>query len=260
MLTPRTGLGVGVVWGIVLAGSLAAFAAGEQGQVCAVPEAVEYSDAALPHVAASLKAGQPVRIVIVGSGSSVAGAANKTLQVYPERLAGELAKRFPEGRFEIVNLARRGQLADDMAGRFAKEVLTLRPALVIWQTGTVDAVRGVDLGSFGHTLGDGIEILESHGTDVILMDMQYSPHTSTALNVRPYRDYMRWVAQNRAVLLFDRYAMMKYWEEADIIDFSDPSKAHQAKDADLVHGCIAYLLAEMIHTAVAQALDSAAKP
>ncbi|HLI11479.1 MAG TPA: SGNH/GDSL hydrolase family protein [Alphaproteobacteria bacterium] len=217
---------------------------------CAVPDELSYSNVAMPQVAARLKAGEPVPIVVMGSGSSAGYGLTQADAAYPARLVHELEARFPHGRFTLANLSRRGQLAAEMERRIATEVVAMRPALVIWQTGTVDAVRSVDLGSFAQTINDGIDILDKHDIDVILMDMQYSPHTSTTLNEEPYRDNMRWISQSRSVMLFDRYGIMHEWGETGVIDFSDTSKADMVRDDNTVHACIAYLLAEMIETAV----------
>lgn len=227
-------------------------------ELCVIPDALEYSEFTLPHVAARIKANQLVRIVVMGSASSVGTSA--VSNAYPDRLAQELAKRIPKVKFDVVNLSKRGLLSSDMERRFSREIYGEQPALVIWQTGTVDAVKGIDVDNFGHTLAKGLEGLHDHGIDVILMDMQYSPHTSTALNVGPYMDYMRWQSQLHSAILFERYAMMKYWEEADVIDFSSPSRADQTKYDDIVHGCIAHLLAEMIENAVKPELEAGTKP
>ena len=221
---------------------------------CAVPAALSEPDFPLEHVAAKLKSDELVSIVVMGSGSSAGMGASAVSNAYSERLDIELRKRFPKGKFKVVNLSKRGQLAADMVSRFSNEVARESPALVIWQTGTVDAVRAVDLTQFGRTLEAGLDELGRHGSDVILMDMQYSPYTSTALDVSQYRDYMRWAAQDRGTTLFDRFAMMQLWTETGVINFTNPAKSEQARYADLVHGCIAYLLAAMIESAVAPEL------
>ncbi len=218
--------------------------------ICEVPEEMGTTELPLPHVAAKLNAGEVVRIVVIGSGSSAGMGASSAAKAYPERLAGELAKIYPAGKFAVLNLSKRGQLASEMKRHFAADVAADHPALVIWQTGTVDAVRAVDLGSFGEELGDGIDELRKLGADVILMNMQYSPHTTTALDTTPYRDYMRWAMQSRSAILFHRYSMMKYWVEEGVLDFSSTSKAEQAKNDDLAHDCIAYRLAKEIESGV----------
>ena len=51
-------------------------------------------------------------------------------------------------------------------------------------------------------------------TDVILMNLQYSPRTETMISAPPYLDNMRVVAQQHDVPLFDRFAIMRQWNDA----------------------------------------------
>ncbi|MGO8867952.1 MAG: SGNH/GDSL hydrolase family protein [Alphaproteobacteria bacterium] len=256
-MRPGYGLGLAAALFLVLGG--AAAEGFDPETTCAVPEEVAGTELPLPHVAAKLKAREAVHIVVIGSGSSSGLGASSLAEAYPARLTRELVKLFPDGKFELINLSKRGQLASEMEARFATEVAAAHPALVIWQTGTADAVKGVDLGSFGEVLETGIDKLRALDADVILMNSQYSPHTLTALDTEPYRDYMRWAVQSRSAILFHRYTMMKYWVEEGVIDFSSPSKADQTKNDDLVHGCIAYRLARLIESAVKSGAEDDAK-
>ena len=52
-----------------------------------------------------------------------------------------------------------------------------KPALVVWQTGTVDAMQSVDPDQFSAALDQGINIARSAGADVVLVNAQYSPRT-----------------------------------------------------------------------------------
>ena len=45
-----------------------------------------------------------------------------------------------------------------------------KPDLVIWQAGTVDAMRGVETDTFRNELQDGVETLQNGGADVVLMN------------------------------------------------------------------------------------------
>ena len=257
---PGYGLGLAAALFLVLGGTAVAAAEGfDPETTCAVPEEIAGAGLPLPHVAAKLKAREAVRIVVIGSGSSAGLGASSLAEAYPMRLTRELGRLFPDAKFELVNLSKRGQPASEMEARFETEVAAAHPALVIWQTGTVNAVKGVDLASFGQVLETGIDKLRALDADVILINSQYSPHTLTALDTEPYRDYLRWAVQSRSAILFNRYAMMEYWVEQGVIDFSSSSKADQARNDDLVHGCIAYRLARQIESAVKSGAGDDAK-
>ena len=132
-----------------------------------------------------------------------------------------------------------------------RNVVPEKPTLVIWQTGTVDAVRSVDPSDFGDALIAGIDLMHYKGADVILMDMQYSTATASVVNYPPYIDYMRRIAASRQVMLFDRYEIMQFWVTSGVTSFVATSKVKQQADAEFVHRCIGRLLARMIKAAVA---------
>ena len=75
---------------------------------------------------------------------------------------------------------------------------------MIWQTGTVDAMRSVDPDDFRTAVDEGVAALREAGTDVILINLQYSPRTESMVSAPPYLDNMRVVAQDYEVPLFDR--------------------------------------------------------
>jgi hypothetical protein len=116
--------------------------------------------------------------------------------------------------------------------------------LVIWQTGTVDAMRSIDPDDFRAAVDDGVAALQSAGTDVILMNLQYSPRTETMISAAPYIDNMRVVAQQHDVPLFDRFAVMRHWNEAG--DFDLFSASHGLDLAKRVHDCLGRGLSKFV--------------
>jgi hypothetical protein len=119
-----------------------------------------------------------------------------------------------------------------------------KPNLVIWQTGTVDAIRRVELEEFRAALEDGVETLQAGGTDVILMNMQYSPRTESMISDGPYFDEMRAVAQQRDIPLFDRFAIMRYWSDEGAFDFYAAGKSNGL--AQRVHDCLGRAIAALV--------------
>ena len=79
------------------------------------------------------------------------------------------------------------------------------------------------------------------------MNMQYSPRTETMLNVSTYAEVMRWVAEQRDILLFDRLAIMHYWSDEGIFDLYAPTNGYAM--AHQVHECIGRALATQIISA-----------
>jgi len=131
-----------------------------------------------------------------------------------------------------------------VAAGLAKLVAERKPNLVVWQTGTVDALRSIDPDDFRVAVNDGVAALQSAGTDVVLMNLQYSPRTETMISVGPYLDNMRLVAQQRDAPLFDRFAVMRHWNEAG--DFDLFSASHGVELAKRVHECLGRALSKFV--------------
>jgi hypothetical protein len=118
---------------------------------------------------------------------------------------------------------------------------------VIWQAGTFDALSGVEADTFSADLAAGVAGINAAGADVVLLDMQYSPHTAAMLDVTAYADVMRWVAQEHGALLFDRLAIMRHWNEEGTFDLYAATKKYDM--ARKVHDCIGKALAFQIISA-----------
>jgi DNA-binding transcriptional LysR family regulator len=116
--------------------------------------------------------------------------------------------------------------------------------LVIWQTGTYEALRGTDPEEFRAAVSDGVEKLQNGGVDVVLMNMQFSPRTESVVAVGAYADAIRWVAREREVPVYDRLAIMRHWYDAGQFDLYVATK--DMKTARAVHDCIGRTLASSI--------------
>ena len=116
--------------------------------------------------------------------------------------------------------------------------------MVIWQTGTVDAMRSVDPDDFRGAVDEGVVALQNAGADVVLVNLQYSPRTETMISAPPYLDNMRVVAQQHDVPLFDRFAIMRHWNDAG--DFDLFSTVHGTDMAKRVHACLGRALSKFV--------------
>ena len=147
----------------------------------------------------------------------------------------------------VVNMAldlHSKKTAEEVAAGFAKLVEDKKPTLVIWQTGTVDAMRSIDPDDFRAAVADGVAALQKAGTDVILMNLQYSPRTESMISGPPYLDNMRVVAQQHDVPLFDRFAIMRQWNDSGDFDFF--SASHGPELAKRVHDCLGRALSTFL--------------
>lgn len=210
---------------------------------CQVAAHLVHPDFAMPHVASAL-AHKQLDIVVMGTASSSLGGAQGASKAYPARLQVALAKRFPELKVKVNSYAQPRETAAEMERGLANVIAQSKPNLVVWQTGTADAIRGVDPEDFRVALEEGTDTVLSAGIDLIFMNMQYSPRTESMIALGAYADAMRLVAMQHEVVLFDRNAIMKYWNEVGTFDLSAATKKQDV--AERVHNCIGEMLADVI--------------
>ena len=134
--------------------------------------------------------------------------------------------------------------AAEVAAGFVKLLEGKKPTLVIWQTGTVDAMRSVDPDDFRGAVDEGVAALQKAGADVILMNLQYSPRTETMISAPPYLDNMRVVAQQHDVPLFDRFAIMQQWNDSGDFDLFSASPGLEL--VKRVHDCLGRALSKFV--------------
>jgi hypothetical protein len=201
--------------------NVAALAAEE----CEVPPSFIASDSDLTRAAKSIKSQHRLDIAVVGTGSSALPGPDGEKFAYPARLQDALQRMLPGNDIKVVAHVTARQTTAEMAAELKKILAEEKPALVVWQAGTFDAVKA----------------------DVDLMNMQYSPRTETMLAVATYADIMRWVAQEHGALLFDRLAIMRFWNDQGTFDLYAATKKYDM--AQKVHDCIGRALASQIISA-----------
>jgi hypothetical protein len=242
-MTPKLVLGL-----IMLAGlSTAAPALAEDApESCEVPEYLLTSESSLTKVADALKSGHSLDILVIGSRSSTINSAGNTSEIsaYPGRLQVALSQKLPSIAVNVAVEIQAKKTAEEVAPGLRKLMEGKKPTLVIWQTGTVDAMRSVDPEDFRAAVDEGVVALQEAGADVILMNPQYSPRTETMISASPYLDNMRVVAQQHEVPLFDRFAIMRHWNESGEFDLF--SAFHGVELAKRVHNCLGRALAQFV--------------
>jgi hypothetical protein len=229
---------------MVLTGCLAAtpLYAQDAPQSCEVPPYLLTSESALPKVADAVKEGRELNILVVGSRSSTINASEAS--AYPARLQAMLKEKLPSTTVNVSVELLVKKTAEEVASGFVKLLEDKKPTLVIWQTGTVDAIRSIDPDDFRNAVGEGVAALQRAGADVVLMNLQYSPRTETMISAPPYLDNLRVVAQEHDVPLFDRFAIMHQWNDQG--DFDLFSASHGTELAKRVHDCLGRALSKFV--------------
>jgi len=228
-----------------------AAAAAPQAPDCSVPSELVEDDPRLPELAEHLRQKHPITIVVIG-GASTAGMAsgNAAEYAYPQRLQAALKRLYPDVPVTVVNKGVARQTTQEMIDRFPRDVYALSPTLVIWETGTFDAARGVDVDVFAAALESGLAELREHKLETMLINMQYSRNTASVINFMPYLEAMQHIADVDGVYLFRRFEMMKYWAENGIFSFGEVPAERRTELARQVYQCLADRLADAIAYAI----------
>jgi hypothetical protein len=212
---------------------------------CEVPDYLLASESTLPKVADAIKSGHSLDILVIGSRSSTINTTSASeASAYPGRLQALLKEKLPSLTVNVSVEIQAKKTAEEVAAGMVKLIEGKKPTLVIWQTGTVDAMRSTDPEDFRGGVDEGVVALQEAGADVILMNPQYSPRTETMISAPPYLDNMRVVAQQHDVPLFDRFGIMRHWNESG--DFDLFSTFHGIELAKRVHDCLGRALSQFV--------------
>jgi len=223
--------------------ALASPAWAEMPGACQVAEQLIERDFPLPKVMRALAA-KRLDILVLGAGSSQLPGPNGVKNAYPARLQAALAEHFPDVAVKVTTDVKSRHTADQMVKTLIPALGAAKPALMIWQTGTVDAMQSIDTDQFKAALDSGISIARSAGADVILVNAQYSPRTESMIALGTYAEIMRWVALQQEVPIFDRFSIMKLWADFGTFDLYSATK--KLDIAEHVHDCIGRLLADLV--------------
>ena len=250
-MRPARVLGLALLAAIVAAGPVRAE---DAPQGCDVPASLLETESPLPKVEAAAKARQPLDILVIGSRSSTIGSSDTTGIAYPSRMQVALKDRLSQLAVNVSVEIQAKKTAEEVVSGFVKLMEGKSPTLVIWQTGTVDAMRSIDPDDFRNAVDEGVVALQKAGADVILINPQYSPRTETMISVPPYLDNIRAVAQAHDIPMFDRFGIMHQWNDQGDFDLFG---AHHGLDmAKRVHDCLGRALAIFVigaaHLAPAQ--------
>lgn len=216
---------------------------------CTVPPDLIATEPTLPGLAKRFHEREPVVIVAIGGASTAGVAAGSPANAYPQRLQEALARRHPGVPITVINKGVPRQTTREMIARFSADVLAAKPNLVVWETGTVDAVRAVEIDEFATALEDGISKLRAGGAAVMLVNMQYNPSLASVIDFDPYLGAIDRAADLDDVYLFDRYQIMRYWSENGRFDLVDVPSGKQAVLAGEIYRCLGETMADAIDRA-----------
>jgi acyl-CoA thioesterase-1 len=204
--------------------------------------------APLPHTAETLKNRRPLKIVAIGSSSTVGLWMVRKEDTYPGVMRRELLRLDPSMQLEIVNSGRNGDTIPGNIARFPRDVFAHHPDLVIWQIGGNDFTWGESGQSLEGKITEGVQMLRAQGADVILMDQQYTP-VILATHYAKMQTAIATVAREQQVAYLPRFDMLHKTVEAgvSIVSLAAFDGLHMSGEA---YDCTGRALARAIIAAV----------
>jgi hypothetical protein len=237
---------------------------------CDAPEDITADIAPLPHVAAVMKPGGTLDVLTVGSATvfspveslqpgTVTGQAlglagrhppgdlpPPNAAAFPLQMAQALETAIPGLTVKVTVRGGRGMLASEMLDIIRSELATTHYQLIIWQTGTVEAVRNVPAGAFYQTLSEGVAAAAAAGADMVLVDPQFSRFLHANADVDTYARALQETASQPDVVLFHRFDLMQHWSSAGQIDLERTPKAQRLVTVEQLHACLGQALANFV--------------
>jgi hypothetical protein len=245
------------VWGFVLFGLLAlpvpSWSSSDPVSACVAPDEFVTVDEPLAQFGAAIAAGGPIDILAVGSAATVGAVGTKSQQptaaeggTFPEQMVRALNAALPMISFTVTVRGGRGMTAEAMLPLMAEALKQQHHPLVLWQTGTVEAVRGLRPDNLLDVLQQGADMVRDAGADLVLIDPQFSRFLRANTDIDAYENVMNQAATLPGVVLFRRYDLMSSWADNDGIDLERSAKADRDKALDRLNACLGQALAKFV--------------
>jgi hypothetical protein len=212
-------------------------------QRCEVPPSYLEPDAQLPRTSVAVKVEHKLDIVVLSGAPSQVGTGDGP-RSYPSFLEAALRERLPNTQIRVQVRTAPRRTTFEVVPALPQLLAETKPTLVIWQSGTVEAYRGIDADAYGRRLKAGVTTLLDGGADVMLVNMQYSPRTDALIDAASYTEAMRQVSDAKDVPFFNRYRIMREWMENGAFDLSALHIGR--KEYEDIHRCLGELMAEFI--------------
>jgi len=205
-------------------------------RACEVPASDIAAPTSLPHLEAALQARKQIRVLAIGSSSTVGIGASKPSHSYPAQLEEILEATFKGLDVVMINRGVSGEVASATAERIRTLVGLEKPDIVLWQVGTNDALMSVPVDDFKATVGETLHWLRERQVDTVLVGLQYTLKVSKDPHYKAIREALRDIAASEGVLLVRRYEAMEFIEKAKSGQMISPDELHLN---DLGYRCMA---------------------
>jgi acyl-CoA thioesterase I len=206
----------------------------------------------------ALRSHRNVKVLAVGSSSTEGVGASKPSATYIAKLETTLEGLLKGIDFDVYARGKGGEVAQGAADRMKREIEEIKPDVLVWQVGTNDALRHVDLDRFKNCLKTTLAWLAQNKIDVVLVDPQYGSMLVKDAFYEQVVAAIAEVARESRVLLVDRFESMRELQRERGDNFYLSSDNLHLNDNG--HRCMAEQLARSIVAGLLQADAEAEQP
>lgn len=212
---------------------------------CARASAVAGAEKAMPQLIEKVAARSKIRIVALGSSSTEGTPDMPQADIYPAVLERTLSAEVSVP-VELVNKGKGGETIRQMVARLDRDVLALRPDLLVWQLGVNDVLALDGVSEAISEMRKALATLKRRGVPVVLVDLQVAPMVDSDKDTPAMQQAIAEAAEAEDVMHFQRYGVMKSLiasKEASLPELVQGDGLHMTK---LGHFCTGSLLAKQI--------------
>jgi lysophospholipase L1-like esterase len=179
-------------------------------RACPAPTPTAFAENGAETPLAERSDGRPLRILAIGSSSTLGVGASSPDAAYPAQLEARLSSDWGVSA-NVVNAGVGGETSDTTLKRLLAALAGNPPDLVVWQVGTNDAVGGVDPDAFRANLTAGVAAAQARRVPIVLVDPQFYFGIKNLARFQLYVTIIAEVGAAERVPVFSRFAMMKAW-------------------------------------------------
>jgi hypothetical protein len=161
------------------------------------------------------------------------------------------AKR-PDVHFQLNIQGGRNMTAEAMLPILQRELGAHHYDLVLWQTGTVEAVHGLRTDGLHAVLQDGADAAAQANVDLVLIDPQFSRFLRANADISPYETVLQQISSDPGVTLFPRYDLTQLWVTNGQIDLERSSRDQRDSTIMLLNTCLGEALARYVLAGAAE--------
>jgi len=228
-------------------------AGSELANACGAAPEFLTANSALSQFGAAIASGGPIEVLAVGSATTVGAVTASGLHTsgtqgasFPWHMIGALHAALPDVVFHVTVRGGRGLTAEEMLPLLEAALKQQHYPLVLWQTGTVEAVRGLQPDRMLDVLHTGAELVRDSGGDLVLVDPQFSRFLRANTDLDPYEGVMEQVTTMPGVALFRRFDLMRAWTNDGVVDLERTPKTGRDQALDTLNQCLGQALAQFV--------------